>query len=329
MRVPRAELEDRARLGRAARVVARAHLLRLGRPAIGEVAVEVVQVVGEEEGVRDAPAVEVDDAALGIELVEGALVLRQARHHHRRIEGQAVLAAKLHQLAIGAGLAHVARLAVAIDVGGLPERVVLVGAVVHRARADVAALLEHFLGAVGRNARDHVEERLPDRIRHVLRQGLAARLVLALVDGEDVLGHGQRHAGAADLGGVHVAVDPDGGADLVGIAADRQDRDVAALGGLADGAEADEAGMLLGPGGELGGEFGVVQVLGAEHSSSSTRGVRGPPLCTRAPPSRGEERKLSPPPPPPRRPPPRPPPGCRSAPISTSSRPRSSRPAPG
>ena len=211
------ELEDGARLRRAARVVARARLLRLRRPAVGEVAVEVVEVVGEEVGVRDAPAVEVDDAALGIELVEGALVLRQARHHHRRVEGQAVLAAQLHQLAIGARLAHVARLAVAVDVGRLPERVVLVGAVVHRARADVAALLEHFLGAVGRDARDHVEERLPDRIGHVLRQGLAARLVLALVDGEDVLGHGQRHARAADLGGVHVAVDPDGRADLVGV----------------------------------------------------------------------------------------------------------------
>ena len=76
--------------------------LRLRRPLVGKVAVEVVEVVAEEVRIGDAPAVEIGDEALGIELVEGARVLGQARHHHRRIDRLAVVAAKLHQLAVGA-----------------------------------------------------------------------------------------------------------------------------------------------------------------------------------------------------------------------------------
>ena len=261
----RCELEDGARLRRAAREVAGALLLRLRRPLVGEVAVEVVEVVGEEVGVGNAPAVEVDDAPLGIELVVRAFVLRAARHHHGRVQRLAVLAAQLHQLAIGRHLAHVRGLAVAVDVPGLPVRVALVGAVVHGAGADVAALLQHLLGAVGGDARHDVEEGGADGVGHVLRDRLAARLVTAAVDREDVLGHRQRDARAAHLGGVHVAVDPDGGAEPVGIAADGEHRDVAPLGALAERGQAHETGVLAGPCGELGGEFGVVEVPGSKH----------------------------------------------------------------
>ena len=48
VRVAGREVEDRARLGRAAGIVARAFLLVLRRPRVREVAVEVVLVVGEE-----------------------------------------------------------------------------------------------------------------------------------------------------------------------------------------------------------------------------------------------------------------------------------------
>ena len=122
VRMARGELHHRARLRRAARVVPGADLLGIRRPLVREVAVEVVEVVAEKERIGDAPAVEVGDAALGIELVVRSRVLRLARHHHRGVEQRAVLAAKLHELAVGALLAHVADHAVAVDVGRLPVR---------------------------------------------------------------------------------------------------------------------------------------------------------------------------------------------------------------
>ena len=179
VRVAGREFHDRARLGRAARIMPRADLLLLRRPRVREIPVEVVQVVGEEEGRRNRPAVEVGDAPLGIEPEIGTRVLGHARAHHRRIEALSRIVADLHQLAVRVLAPHVARDAVTVDVGALPVGVALVGAVVDRARANVAAALEHLLRPVGRDSRNDVEQRLLDGLRHVRRKRLAADLEVA------------------------------------------------------------------------------------------------------------------------------------------------------
>jgi hypothetical protein len=112
-----------------------------------------------------AAPVEVGDAAFGKELVERAFVLGQARHHHRRHQRLAVVAAQFHQFAVRVGAAHVAGAAVAVHVFRHPVRVALLHAVVDRAAAHVAAALEHLFGTVGRQARHDVEQRLAQRLR--------------------------------------------------------------------------------------------------------------------------------------------------------------------
>ena len=209
-------------------VGAGAGLLRLWGPGVREVAVEVVGVVAQEVRLGNGAAVEIGNAPFGIELEVRANVLRQARHHHRGHQRRAVVAAQFNQFTVGVCFAHVADEAVAVDVLGNPACMALMDAVVHGARPHVAATLEHFFGTIGRDARHDVEQRLANGLRHVRGQGLAARFVGALMDGEDVFGDGQRHAGAADFAGVHVAVDPDGRALLPRVAADGQQRDVAA-----------------------------------------------------------------------------------------------------
>src|SRR6185436_18329392 len=67
------------------------------------------------------------------------------------------------------------------------------------------------------------------------------------------------------LARMHVAVDPRRGAVLVGVAADREQRNVAALGRLAEGSHADELGMRSGPARELRGELRVVEIFLSEH----------------------------------------------------------------
>ncbi len=161
LRVLGDEVENRACLRRAARIVTRALLLVLRRPRIREVAVEVVLVVGEEIRVRNAAAVEIDDAPLGIELVVRRRILGKARHHDARVFGE------LDELAVVAHLAHEVDFAVAVEVVRLPIRVALVAALVQRARANVAPRLQHRLRAIGRDARHDIEERVPDGIRHM------------------------------------------------------------------------------------------------------------------------------------------------------------------
>ena len=76
---------------------------------------------------------------------------------------------------------------------------------------------------------------------------------------------------------MHVAVHPDGGAAFVQarpLAPNREQRDVAAFGRAAKGAQSHDVGMLRGPGVELRHELGVVQVLVAEHAVSGCLGWR-------------------------------------------------------
>lgn len=172
-------------------------------------------------------------------------------------------------------LAHVAGEAVAVHVDRHPVRVALIDAVVHGAGAHVAALLEHGLGAVRRDARHHIEERVLQHLGHVRRERLAAYRGGSGVQLDQVFGNGQGHAGAADLGGMHVAVHPDGGAAFVlarPLAPNGEQRDVAALGRAAEGAQTHHGRMLRSPGVELRCHLGVVQVLVAEHAVSGLFG---------------------------------------------------------
>src|SRR6185295_1308096 len=66
---------------------------------------------------------------------------------------------------------------------------------------------------------------------------------------------------------------PDGGTVLVGPAADGDERDVAALGAAAQRGDADEIGVRLLPGGQLGRELGVVEVFVAEHGKVVRKGT--------------------------------------------------------
>ena len=279
VRVPHGKLHDRARLARAAREMPGALLLVLGLPAVREIAVEVVQVVAQEVRVRNPLPVEIDDMPFRVQLVERTRVLGQAGHHDRRAQSHAVCAAQFHELAQRVLLAHVAHEAVAVDVRRFPVGVRAVHAVVHWAGAHVAAGLEDRLGAVGRHARHHVEQRVADRLRHVRGQRLAAGLVASEMDGDHVLRDRQRHAGAADLGGVHVAVDPDRGPVLLRVAPYRQQRDVAPLSALPEHRQRDEFGVGAGPGGELCVEFGVIKVSGAKHGCLCSGS--GPLNCNR------------------------------------------------
>lgn len=82
--------------------------------------------------------------------------------------------------------------------------------------AHIGAGGGHALGAVGAHAREHVDEEIVvveeiAEVRREIEDGAAADEVGA----DDSLGDGQGHAGAAELGGVHVAVDPGGGADAI------------------------------------------------------------------------------------------------------------------
>ncbi len=227
------EIEHCARLGRAAGVQARTLLLPLGRPAIRKVAVEVVGVVGQEMRRRDGATVEICDVPLGVEPEERTGIFRRARRHHGRPENLAIVAPQFDQFAVGIELAHVSGKAVAIDVGRFPTRVAAVDAVVGWRGAHVSAALEDLLGAVRRDPGHHIEQRLANRLCHVCGQGLAAGLVAAPMDREDVFGDRQCDARAAELAGVHVAVDPDRRTPLLRFAPDDEQRDVPARGAMA------------------------------------------------------------------------------------------------
>src|SRR5919109_46279 len=75
-----------------------------------------------------------------------------------------------------------------------------------------------------------------------------------------ILSDGERDARAAELGRVHVAVDPYRRAGAVGVAPDRQQPELAPLGAAADRFDAHELRKGARPGLHLGGELLVVEV---------------------------------------------------------------------
>jgi hypothetical protein len=255
LRVARGELDDGARLGLRGRVGAGADLLVTRRPRPGEVAVEIDGVVADEDRGGHGVAVPGLDRPLRVDLVEGPLVVEAARHQ------QAGEARRLDQLAGGIDDAHHQRQAVAVDVTGLPARRAAIRPLVAGHRADVAAGAQHGLGPVGAHPRHHVEEDLPEALEHRRREVVGRRLG---VQPQDVLGDRQGHARAAQLAGVHVAVDPDRRPDPLGIAADRQEPQLASLGRRAQALQAAQRREGLGPAPQLRGQLGVVEVAGAE-----------------------------------------------------------------
>jgi hypothetical protein len=95
--------------------------------------------------------------------------------------------------------------------------------------------------------------------------GGEAATELAFVRLDHILGDRQRDARAAQLRRVHVAVHPDGGPVLVGVAPDGHERDIAAFVALADAGDPHEIGVRLLPRGQLGGQLGVIEVFVAKH----------------------------------------------------------------
>src|SRR4051812_12800441 len=95
------------------------------------------------------------------------------------------------------------------------------------------------------------------------------------MDRDHVLGDSQRDARAANLDRVHVAVDPRGGARLIGILSDLEQPQVAAFDALADTLDAHESWIRLRP--VLGDarDFFVLEVIGAEgaHTEFGVRAV--------------------------------------------------------
>ena len=145
------ELDHGARLDLAQRKRAGALLLRVRRPGIREVAVEVGLVVREEVRRRHVAAVEILDDAFRIDLVVRRRIVDRARQQQARELG------RLDHLAARVAHAHRQRESVAVDVVAAPVRVGPRRPFVARHRAHVAAVREHRLRAVGRHPRQHVE----------------------------------------------------------------------------------------------------------------------------------------------------------------------------
>src|SRR6266850_5904078 len=238
-------------------------LLRLGLPAVREVAVQVDVVVGEVDRVRHVRAVEVLDRAFGPELVVRPRILEPARQHDA---GQLGVLDEFTRWILAA---HRERYPVAVDVTRDPARRGRMRTAVARVRAHEAAVGEHGLGAVGRHARQHVEQDALQPLLDVRRQ---IQLVLAAVKRDDVFRDGERHARAAHLDRVHVAVDPRGRARAVGISSDLEQPEVASLDALADAFHAHERGIRARPVLDDARQLFVAEVAGAEwtHGNSGS-----------------------------------------------------------
>ncbi len=200
----RRELDDGARLDLAQRKRAGALLLRIRRPGVREIAIEVGLVVGQEMRRRHVAAVEILDDAFRIDLVVRRRIVDRARQQ------QAREFRRLDHLAARVAHAHRQREPVAVDVVAAPVRVRPRRPLVARHRAHVAAVGEHRLGAVGRHPRQHVEAHVAQARR---RDGGRVRRRPALrrpaeVQAQHVLGDRERDARARELARVHVAVDP-------------------------------------------------------------------------------------------------------------------------
>ena len=235
VRVVGDEVHHGAHFGLAGGIGARAHLLELLPPVGGEVAVEVETFA---VGVgADLQSVEVLQRAFGDQpVVLATEFTRLARHHHARV------ALVLLVGAVRVGHAHLQHAAVAVDVFHRQAfyRLFVVG-VVARAAANMARLVgQRQLGAVGVQARHHVDHA---RVQQVLD------LHVGVVSRQQLVQPVQAGGAGSQLGGVDVAVHPEGG--LVGVGAgagvrQRQQPDVAAFMALAQAAELHELRRRIG-----------------------------------------------------------------------------------
>jgi hypothetical protein len=130
-----------------------ADLLVRRHPRPREVAVEIDRVVAEEMRRRDVAPVPVLDEAFGIQLVERAGVV------DRPLDQEARRAGALGELAGRIFDPEHADPAVAVEVAGDPAWGPARHPLVARHAAHEAAGGEHALGAVGRDARQHVHQR--------------------------------------------------------------------------------------------------------------------------------------------------------------------------
>jgi len=132
---------------------------------------------------------------------------------------------------------------------------------VARIRAHHAAAGQHGLRAVGRHARQHVDQNGLEPVFHV---GGKIQLVLAPMQRDQVLGDGERHARAAHLHGVHVAIDPRRCARAVGVLADLEQPEIAPFDALADALHAHDAGVCARPVVDDARQLFIANVIGAE-----------------------------------------------------------------
>ncbi len=244
------EVDHRTRLDFAQRERARAFLLGVVRPRVRKVAVQIRLVIGQEIRRRHVLAVEVLDDAFRIDLVVRRRIVDRARQQQSRELG------RFDHLAAGIAHAHRQREAVAIDVLTAPVRMRARRPFVARNGPHIAARRHHRFCAVGRHPRQHVEPDVAqpgqDGVGQVRYPLLARR---AQVHAKDVLGNRQRHARAAQLAGVHVAVDPGTRPRPIGIRAECQEPELPPFRCAADGRHATQFGEGVGPRTDLPRKF--------------------------------------------------------------------------
>ena len=226
VRMRAGELDDRARLGLAHRVLARAHLFVRRRPSVRKIPIHVGVVVGEIARVRNVRAVEIFDVPLGPHFEKRSRVFDAPREEH------AGHVRRFDVVPIRIAFAHDERETIAVDVRDDPSRHGRVMPPVARIRSHVAPFAQHRLGAVGTHARQDVEENFAQSIAHVLRK--IANGLRPGVERDDVFRDGERDARSAELGRVHVSVDPRGRPRAITIASDDEQEELAPFERLPD-----------------------------------------------------------------------------------------------
>jgi hypothetical protein len=158
---------------------------------------------------------------------------------------------------------------------------------VARVGSHVGAALQDLLRAVRAHARQHVDEHVAaEQVDHVRRQ--VSNHAAGGVGLDEVLGDGERHARSRQLTRVHVAVDPGGGTDAVGVGADREQPELTPLGRVSEALEPDERRVRRRPRLHLGRDLVVREVPGAEerHGAFACAGT-GPAAQARRGPLQG------------------------------------------
>ncbi len=231
------EVHHCAHLRLAGRVGASAELLVFLAPVAGEVAVQIQALAVLVD--LDGQAVVMLDEAFGDQaVVLAAELARLTRHHQARVAAMLLVAA----MRIGNSDCEDTTVSVHIFDGQAIDRLFIMR-VRPRAGADVARPVgQRQLGPIGVQARHHVDHTGVQQMRD-LRVAAVARDELVQVV--------QAGGRGGQLGGVDVAVDPEGGLvhiEAGGRVGQHHDPDVAALIAFADRAHAHEIGAGLGVG---------------------------------------------------------------------------------